>query len=248
MADFGRIRAVLFDIGGTLLDFEVPESRVQLRAGIAAAYDHLAAQGVRLPDRAHYQRLIERRFIRDYLWTRPFWRELDPLAGLRAVHNALAIDLDADAMTEVSRRCYGPTMAIAHAAPGAVKTLAQLIQRGYVVGAVSNTMAPPAGLDDHLRVEGLLEHLPLRVYSCQVGVRKPHRRIFETALRQAGVPAVDSLYVGDKPRIDVRGARRVGMMTAWRNANGQPARGPRADLTVTRVDELLDVLPSRGDS
>ena len=66
-----------------------------------------------------------------------------------------------------------------------------------------------------------------------VGWRKPHPDIFERALADMGVRAADCLFVGDRPDIDVAGAKGVGMAVAWLNpgrdapAAGAPGPGPR---------------------
>ena len=49
------------------------------------------------------------------------------------------------------------------------------------------------------------------VYSQEVGVEKPHRRIFTAALDRLGLPPTRVLHVGDRRRRDVEGARAVGM-------------------------------------
>jgi putative hydrolase of the HAD superfamily len=49
------------------------------------------------------------------------------------------------------------------------------------------------------------------VISAEVGVRKPDPRIFEEALRRAGVAAGEAVHVGDLPEEDIEGARRAGL-------------------------------------
>jgi len=49
------------------------------------------------------------------------------------------------------------------------------------------------------------------VTSEEVGVKKPHKGIFEYALQKAGASAAVSLMIGDDPDVDVLGARDSGM-------------------------------------
>ena len=58
---------------------------------------------------------------------------------------------------------------------------------------------------------GLADRLDFVVDSCVVGVEKPDRRIFELALREAGVDAAEAVYVGDLYSVDVLGARAAGI-------------------------------------
>jgi len=247
MRRFTSISAVVFDLGGTLLDFAHPESLSTLRAGFRSGYDHLRARQLDLPSFGSYRRGLEWRFAGAFVraWLRG--RELDPLVHLRRAHRRYG--LSGSEITELATAIYAPTKTIARAAEGAVDTLQTLKNRGYRLAAISNTVAPPSGLDDHLAAEGLLPFFPLRVYSCVFGVPKPNPRIFEETLHRLALPAEETAYVGDKPRIDVKGARQVGMATVLRVApDAEVPPGPRADLVIRSIPELLDHFPPRNPS
>lgn len=92
--------------------------------------------------------------------------------------------------------------------PDALPLLERLEAGGYPMGVISN-------FEEWL--EGLLEKLdvtrffPVRVVSGIEGVEKPDPAIFRIALDRMGVPAEESIYVGDHPYFDVEAAREVGM-------------------------------------
>ena len=91
--------------------------------------------------------------------------------------------------------------------------------------------------------EKLLERFPVRVYSSDVGYMKPHRRIFEAAIEQMGVPAEQMVFVGDRVDKDVRGAARMGMKTILMVRNGHVPRGRvRPDHIVRALSEVPTVL------
>jgi len=48
-----------------------------------------------------------------------------------------------------------------------------------------------------------------------VGWRKPHPRIFEEALRRLDVKSDETVYVGDSPLEDIKGAKALGMRTVF---------------------------------
>lgn len=244
MLDLTRIRAILFDIGGTLLDSDEPESLAYLRDGVKLAHQRLC-ELLDPPPLARYRRA--------YLWwlARAFTKawlartEMNTSLEIWRFHKRFGIDLDDARLDEISCLLYRPMIALAHANPGTTDALAALRDRGLLLGVISNTIAPPQGLDEHLATEGLIEYLPVRIYSCQVGVPKPNPKIFRVALQRMGAPASQTLYVGDKPRIDVRGAASVGMPTALRTAPGATRRrGPAADLDIRQIADLLEYLPS----
>ena len=58
---------------------------------------------------------------------------------------------------------------------------------------------------------GLEPYLDFIVSSGEVGVDKPDPHFFLAALEQAGVSAAEAVHVGDQYKLDVVGARGVGI-------------------------------------
>lgn len=92
-----------------------------------------------------------------------------------------------------------------------------------------------------LRAAGLSDLIePKRVLvSGELGVRKPDARIFKRALATTGGEPEETLFVGDNEREDIAGAKAMGMRTC---RVGPPGIATRADDRVSHVDELLRVL------
>ena len=59
---------------------------------------------------------------------------------------------------------------------------------------------------------GLGDLFEFVIDSFDVGVEKPDARIFQIALKQAGVAPTEAGYVGDLYTVDVIGARRAGIV------------------------------------
>jgi HAD superfamily hydrolase (TIGR01509 family) len=90
-------------------------------------------------------------------------------------------------------------------------TLELLVGSGYTLHVLSNNSDL---LLHQLRVIGLAEGFFTTVsWSEEIGWEKPDPRIFEVALGRAGADPAQSVYVGDDPRADVEGPRRIGMAT-----------------------------------
>lgn len=62
------------------------------------------------------------------------------------------------------------------------------------------------------------------VISEEVGVMKPHPKIFKHATQQARVDPENVLYVGDSYRSDVEGGQQAGWCVAWFARNGTDGR------------------------
>ena len=103
-----------------------------------------------------------------------------------------------------------------------------------MVGVVSNSNGNAHVL---LKQAGIGADLDFVIDSAVVGVEKPDPRIFELAVRQAGVAAHEAAYVGDLYSVDVLGARAAGLHPILLDPRG--FWGPR-DCAVAR--DLAEVI------
>lgn len=74
------------------------------------------------------------------------------------------------------------------------------------------------------------------VVSADVGWLKPHRAMFETALKEAGAEPGECLMVGDDPERDVEGAHALGIRAAL-------AANPRPGLRDLAERDVRDDMP-----
>jgi HAD superfamily hydrolase (TIGR01549 family) len=101
--------------------------------------------------------------------------------------------------------------------PQAPEALALLRRSGLRAAVISNSNG---SIQSILSTLGLLEHLDFVLDSAEVGVEKPNPKIFQLALRRAGVAPTDAAYVGDLYSVDVRGARAAGMRAVLLDPGG----------------------------
>jgi putative hydrolase of the HAD superfamily len=130
---------------------------------------------------------------------------------------------------------------------GAVETIAALARAGVPAALVCDTgLTPGRVVRQHLARLGLLEGLRAQIFSDEVGVPKPHERIFRAALGALNVAASGALHVGDLLRTDVAGARNVGMGSVrLRAAHDDATRLPEADHVAASHAELRAILGVR---
>jgi len=82
----------------------------------------------------------------------------------------------------------------------------------------------------------------------EIGVAKPHPKIFLVACESLGIRPAEALYVGDHPAKDVDPAHAAGLKTCLR-LGGKHEQAPglhRADFTVSSLDGLPEILRSLG--
>jgi putative hydrolase of the HAD superfamily len=97
--------------------------------------------------------------------------------------------------------------------PFAEKLLKQ-IKKTHKLGLVSNFTYAPV-VQDSLKRLGISRYFDVVVVSGDCGWRKPHKQIFEDALQRLGVEAEETVFIGDSPLEDIKGATAAGMKTVF---------------------------------
>jgi FMN phosphatase YigB (HAD superfamily) len=96
----------------------------------------------------------------------------------------------------------------------AVETLEGMRDRSLKIGLICN-IGRSSGriLRELLHDFGVLDFFDTTVFSDEVGIRKPDKRIFDVAAAKLGVDISTIVHIGDHPEADAWGAKRAGMRT-----------------------------------
>lgn len=243
-----RLRAVLFDLWGTLVadDPALAERRRAVRT--RAARDMLASLGVAVDETA-----IDTAFAsaddehgRIHAEQRDLTARGRTMLYLRHLDGALPSRLDEAAWQALDRAILEPAL-VTPPAPveGAAEALVATRALGARIGLVSNSGTTPGFvlrqiLDSH----GLLDEFDVTVFSDEQEVCKPAPAIFGRALDALGVRADESAFVGDQPVLDVLGAKNAGL---WSVQLGELSEdGIEPDARIGSLDGLLPALRSLG--
>jgi len=236
-------QAVLFDLDGTLIDFNFDA----YNRALAAVTSELAREhgfDAAALQREHRNRSIER------------WGEVADGIFRNGLLDGPAILLE---VWQESLRALGCTdSAAAHRGHDAYwqarkeiftlfdETLEVLnvIKGRLPIAAVSNG---PHGLQvDKLAITGLDRYFGAHtlVTSGGSGVAKPDPTIFRLALGRLGVDASAAWHVGDNLLADIGGANNAGLRSAWVNRThaSRPDDGPRPDAEIPTLRGLLPLL------
>lgn len=133
-----------------------------------------------------------------------------------------------------------------HVFPDAYPALAALRERGLTVGAVSNWVW---NLPELLHALDLVGGFDFIAASARIGYEKPHRRIFEWALAQAGASADTVIHVGDHIGADVEGARGAGISAVLIDRFGRHVAAdlPEGVPLITTLHDLIPIVDARLD-
>lgn len=104
-----------------------------------------------------------------------------------------------------------------HLFPNAIETLNYLKEK-YVLHLISNGFKEASATK--IETTGIANYFFQVVISENVGVHKPHPKIFEYALNAAGTNKEASVMIGDSLEADIRGAQNFGMDAIFFNPKG----------------------------
>lgn len=232
------IRAVLFDLWGTLIEEDPAAAEPRRRARARRAHEALASLGLSY-DLAD----VEAAFLAAGTeHERIHERGLDLSARgrtvlyLRYLDETLPDHLDEGAWARLDAAILEP--ALEHRPlliDGALDALKDVAAHGLSTGLISNAGATPGYvlrqiLDDF----GLLQHLGLTVFSDEVELAKPNKAIFHGTLAEMGLRPEEAAFVGDQPVLDVLGGREAGLWVVQYGDRPTVEAEPHARITHHR--------------
>jgi putative hydrolase of the HAD superfamily len=239
-------QAVVFDLGGTLVQWADWEGGTATKWGLA--YDALRASGdtmsasredfvqaMRAAEKAHWERVD-----RDH-WSGP------PTSVVSDGFQRLGSSVGDAALLTVLDGYARAVAGWCTVFPDTRDTLATLRERGYRLGLLSNTWWAADWHNADLAAHGLAGLLDELVYTSDLPRSKPHPSVFHEVASRLGVAPEACVMIGDRQIDDVSGARAIGMRAIWRrNDAGFPTSDVAPDAIVDALAELPELLRSWG--
>ena len=240
-------RAVVFDLGGTLLEYAgVIDTWPELEGpGFEAAHNHLSRDGLNLPDFALFQAM-------GFEVLPPRWQEatagkrnLTVESLLKDVLTSLNVKLPPDlVLHEAASKYQSAVCSRVSAMPHSLETVRAVHDAGYKLGLVSNTMfAGKMHIADMHRFD-LDTFFDAMVFSADVNKWKPNPEVFHHVLDRLQVPPEQSVFLGDDPNVDVAGGLQTGMYTIHYVSSQRfnSIEGAQPDASIRSLEELPRLL------
>jgi 2-haloalkanoic acid dehalogenase type II len=241
-----KIKAILFDLGGTLIYFDGAWREV-MQAATQELLTQLQTQGFTL-DAAAFVDEFRRRLEEYYIQRETEFIEYTTARILRDLLTDLGHqEVSPEMLAPALRRLYAVSQAHWKTEPDADSTLNDLKQSGFKLAVVSNA-GDDADVQTLVNNTGLRPYLDFALSSAACGIRKPNPRIFEIALERWGYSREEGVMVGDTLGADILGARNAGITSIWLTrradtpANRDHLDTIRPDAVIADLSELPQVL------
>lgn len=220
------IKAVIFDLDNTLVDF-MRMKKEAVKAAVAAMVD----AGLDMSYKAAYDGVmrvydaegIEYQEVFDH-----FLRESTGRINYKIIAAAMV----------GYRRARDAALVLY---PHVTSTLTSLVKSGVKLGLLTD--APPKQAWLRLCYLNLHHLFDAVVTSEEVGAPKPSPKGFQIVLEALGVKPDEALMVGDWPERDVKGAKAANIKTVFARYGERPLKEPSgADWEIDDISELLKIV------
>ena len=238
MAD-KKIKAVLFDLGETLLNFGKVKTGPIFSQSCRLTYEYLKSCNQSLGNYRLYcwRNLLAIRL--KYLMSNITGRDFNSLELLKKINERKGVKLDQQQWRQLGWLWYEPLSKLAQIEPDLHQTLTRLKQMQLKLGILSNTFISASSLEKHLGQLGILDFFAIKLYSYEFDFRKPDPRIFEAAAQRVGHNFSNIVFVGDRIDKDIIPAIKLGMHVVMKTAYTN--EGKQTPAGVWKIDHLSEL-------
>ena len=216
------IKAVIFDLDGTLLDRDS-----SLQSFVANQYDRFTTALGHIDRQTYIKRFVELD-CHGHVWKDKVYQNLIEEFDIVQVSWQHLLN---DYETQFSNHCLP--------FPYLIETISLLKQKDYLLGMITNGRTTFQAKS--IQGLGIKEYFDTVVISEAEQIRKPQSEIFHIALSKLKTSAQTSVYVGDNPQADIVGAKEAGLKAIWKR-NQFWSEPTEADAVIGELDEILPIL------
>lgn len=222
------IKAIFFDIDGTLMDFKAAERSAFCRA--------MRMRGI---DRA------EERYPRYTVYNRGVWESLErgEITREELIATRYARFFELEGITESSEGfedLYRDNLADEHQLMDGAIEILEYCRGKYPLYIVTNGIANT----QHKRIDNskIGEYFERIYISEEIGYSKPNKGFFDYCMNDAGLTdPSEILIIGDSVTSDMQGGINSGLKTCWMNPEGAECDLP-IDYEIRHLSELKEII------
>jgi len=238
-----KIKAVLFDLGDTLLNYGKIDPHEPFIRAAKQTYHWLKEQGQNAGTLWLYTiKTLAAVRIRIAL-SNITHHDFDSLKVLKKVGEKMGHKLTDKQYEDLAWLWYEPLAQMVTVEPDIKQTLTSLKNQGLKMGIISNTFVSAFALDKHIRQFGLTEFFDLVYYSYTFKKRKPYPEMFLAAANELKLQPGEIAFVGDRIDTDIKGSIRAGMLPVLKKCHSNLNKKiPQGTIVINSIAELPGVI------
>ncbi|MBI9048888.1 MAG: HAD family hydrolase [Anaerolineaceae bacterium] len=224
-----QIQAILFDLGNTLSkSASFVEALLQLEntpfsQSLGLDREALTTIG------EEFGKNIRELYSKDDL-TQPHWFDVWQAAAINSSINLTDVQI-----TELSYAHLNAFLQQSQVEPYAIPLLSMIKENQIPLGLISNVTGPVELFAADFQNKGMADYFDVIIWSNVIGVRKPDKRIFQTALDGLNLQASKQIImVGDNETADILGGNAMGFTTI-KVIDDETQEDSAADYVVNKV-------------
>ena len=233
------IKAVTFDLWNTLIsERSYADRRIRYLVNI------LNEQGITKDHAEIKGYYVEAHEYAHKVWKTENYRYVPAWERLEYILRRLCVDLPGDLKTSITKMFEEAILEDPPPLVEGARKVLETLNQNYTLGIICDSgITPGRVLRLVLKKREILDFFECTVFSDEIGYNKPHRLMFETALKYLDVKPSEALHVGDLLHTDIAGAKAVGMKAVWFDRGTSEKTGQYVpDFRISRLSRLLDVL------
>jgi FMN phosphatase YigB (HAD superfamily) len=239
-------RAILFDLGNTLLEYSLQGQWREFRdRRVREMYQVVCdLRPKQVLEEAPFYEVMNKVITQGELRQREvschFRERL--CTGLAEV----GIEASGDMLEQLTDFFYAPVHDCTNQYPETAEVLRKIQAAGMKLAIINNAPwdTPARLLQGDLAQWGLLEYFDAFICSGDIPWRKPNPEFMWYAAKELCLPAAACLVVGDTLDADIEGAQAAGMKSVWINRTEMALdeHGPQPDWMVKSLAEVVDII------